>query len=640
MSYDAANRLTSKTYSNGDVIAYGYDAANQLTSAIWRTSGGVTNSSLWFAYDGAGRLTNETQKIGSANSRTIQYTYFDDGRRATLSSPAPNSLVLHYQYNKNGWLTNITDGTSSIVKYTYDGAGRRTQRSLPGNGNTTDYYYDNADQLTNVWHKNGGTTLAQYQYGYTNNGNRVWVKRSYPNVVGDVYRYDAADQVTNVLYDATFPDTTPQMVSNEVQYVIDSTGNWTNRYRISGGTTNGTGYLINNLNQYTQVGTTNFSYDTNGNLTSDGVWTYTYDCENRLTQATSGGNTITYTYDALGRMILRSKNGTATRYYYAGWQLIDEQDSGGNLVARYVYGAGLDEVVRMWRNSTYYRYLYDGLGNVSEITGDAGGRWESYLYDVYGNPRIIRNNNGNIISASAIGNRMMFNGRDRDPDTGLYNYRYRYYSPNLGRFVQVDPVGIRGKDVNLYRFVNNYVLLFGDGFGLDRALAGYPNSGSVGLLQAIFPATTAGMSKNPIGGSATGQAKYASEFYHPALVIAAATAQIEGVLLNVMTPESPDCPVTIVRLGRGLGKKAAKDLIQKLGLSEAQEAAALSAISRATTTTGIDISTTSGELTVSLSRPGANGFQTIKSTISVNGSKTVVQEAYDAAGNLVHLHPK
>lgn len=293
-------------------------------------------------------------------------------------------------------------------------------------------------------------------------------RRIYPNTngCGDVHSYDAADQVTRVLYDATNSDSSPRAWSNDVRYIIDPAGNWTNRTQISGGTTNSVNYSANSLNEYTQVGGTNFSYDANGNLISDGVWTFTYDCENRLTKATTGASTNTYTYDALGRLILRNDNGTPTRYYYAGWQLIDEQDNSGNLVARYVYGAGLDEVVRMWRNGNYYRYLYDGLGNVSEITGDAGGRWESYLYDVYGNPRVIRNNNGAIISASAIGNRIMFNGRDRDPDTGLYNYRYRYYSPSLGRFVQKDPIGIIGSDFNLYRYVVNNPVNYRDQLGL------------------------------------------------------------------------------------------------------------------------------------------------------------------------------
>ncbi len=47
-----------------------------------------------------------------------------------------------------------------------------------------------------------------------------------------------------------------------------------------------------------------------------------------------------------------------------------------------------------------------------------------------------------------------------------------------------------------------------------------------------------------------------------------------------------------------------------------------------------------GTITVRIMRPGRNGFQVIKSVISSNGSKTVIQKAYDAAGKLVHYDRK
>jgi len=46
-------------------------------------------------------------------------------------------------------------------------------------------------------------------------------------------------------------------------------------------------YAHNGLNQYTSAGSAIFSYDANGNLTSDGSNTYLYDVENRLVQVSS-----------------------------------------------------------------------------------------------------------------------------------------------------------------------------------------------------------------------------------------------------------------------------------------------------------------------------------------------------------------
>jgi RHS repeat-associated protein len=131
----------------------------------------------------------------------------------------------------------------------------------------------------------------------------------------------------------------------------------------------------------------------------------------------------------------------------------------------------------MYRSSTNYYYHTDGLGNVTEITDGSGNLVEQYTYDVYGKPT-IRDGVTNVLSASAIGNRLMFNARDRDPDTLLYNYRYRYYSPGLGRFVQPDPSIWPNRDpieeeggINLYTYVGNNPVTFIDPLGLEKDAA-------------------------------------------------------------------------------------------------------------------------------------------------------------------------
>ena len=76
-------------------------------------------------------------------------------------------------------------------------------------------------------------------------------------------------------------------------------------------------------------------HNANGNLTSDGVWSYTYDFENRLVQASNGTNTIAYSYDVTGRLIERRSSGSTVstnRMYYAGWQMIADYDRADNTV--------------------------------------------------------------------------------------------------------------------------------------------------------------------------------------------------------------------------------------------------------------------------------------------------------------------
>jgi RHS repeat-associated protein len=304
---------------------------------------------------------------------------------------------------------------------------------------------------------------------------------------GDVYKYDASDKLTNVVYDATNPDTTPSGGTNLVTYYFDAAANRTSVVQVIPNTsTNTTTYLVNKLNQYTNVSNQTYTYDAKGNLTNDGSQTYTYDYESRLIEAYAYPYTYTYSYDVFGRLVGRKRGTVWNRYYYAGWQLIEERAHAGGLLGKYVYGPGLDEPIRMYRSSTNYYYHTDGLGNVTEITDGSGNLVEQYCYDVYGK-LTIRDGSTNVLSASAIGNRLMFNARDRDPDTLLYNYRYRYYSPGLGRFVQPDPViwlnrdpsglpgfelqvgrnpNVLGHGPNLYAFVHNNAVNAHDPTGL------------------------------------------------------------------------------------------------------------------------------------------------------------------------------
>jgi RHS repeat-associated protein len=180
-----------------------------------------------------------------------------------------------------------------------------------------------------------------------------------------------------------------------------------------------------------------------------------------------------------GRLIARTKGANTLRFYYSGWRLIEERDQNDNVLANYVYGTGVDEVRRMTRNGQQYYYTSDAQGNVTEITDDDGNLVEQYRYDAFGTPT-IRDGDGDAISASAIGNRLMFQGRDRDPDTGLYNFRYRYSSPSLGRFLQPDPIGQKG-ELNLYGFLKNDPISKIDPLGL----VGFPPGQGLSIPPSI-----------------------------------------------------------------------------------------------------------------------------------------------------------
>ena len=60
----------------------------------------------------------------------------------------------------------------------------------------------------------------------------------------------------------------------------------------------------------------------------------------------------------------------------------------------------------------------------------------------------------------------MFTGREYLFTLGIYDYRHRHYHPNLGRFMQVDPIGFKGDPMNLYRYCGANPVMHGDPMGL------------------------------------------------------------------------------------------------------------------------------------------------------------------------------
>ena len=91
-----------------------------------------------------------------------------------------------------------------------------------------------------------------------------------------------------------------------------------------------------------------------------------------------------------------------------------------------------------------------------------------------------------------------------------------------------------------------------------------------------------------------------------------------------------------------MNKAEARQAIDALGLPEAHQArAARRTIVRATASETIDVQVLSGgDILITRRRPGRIGHQAFEDTIKPDGSKQVVQKAYDAAGNLVHDDPK
>jgi RHS repeat-associated protein len=161
--------------------------------------------------------------------------------------------------------------------------------------------------------------------------------------------------------------------------------------------------------------------------------------------------------DSLGRRIQKevtigSQNKT-TNFYYSGHQVIEERDGSDQVTRQLIYGNGIDEVIRVdkYNGSTstpYYLHIND-MGSITAVTDANGNIIERVYYDIYGMPT-FKDAAGNVIPKSSIGNNILFQGREYDPELNLYYFRARYYDPIMGRFLSTDPMGY-ADSMNLYQ---------------------------------------------------------------------------------------------------------------------------------------------------------------------------------------------
>jgi YD repeat-containing protein len=133
-------------------------------------------------------------------------------------------------------------------------------------------------------------------------------------------------------------------------------------------------------NAQTKFNSVTLGYDTNGNLTSDGTNTYTYDARNHLT-GISGGSTASFVYDPFGRRQSKTIGGTTTQFLYDGLNPVQELSASNAVNATLLNGLAIDE--RFARKDTAVStYLNDALGSAVALV--KSGDTARYIYAPFG----------------------------------------------------------------------------------------------------------------------------------------------------------------------------------------------------------------------------------------------------------------
>ena len=341
------------------------------------------------------------------------------------------------------------------------------------------------------------------------------------------WSYDAASRITEMTLpdgDASFTlDATDQLLTADYDeewqdnegYTYDDNGNRTNL-----------GYETGDANQLVTDGHYRYEYDAEGNRTlrfvdedesehlnsgDTDITTFAWDHRNRLvgvshyaTEAAYGSSSpdqvVEYTYDYLDRRIARTLDsdgdGTVDEYTYQlhrGDELAMEfSDQDGlegetydpELAHRYLYGAAVDQILAVENASGDVLWgLADHEGTIRDVVQHDGQDTvlaNHVQYDSFGNP---------TESTAPIADFLFaFTGRPLDPDTDLYDYRARWYDPQVGRFLSEDPIA---SDPNLYRYCGNSPLMNVDPSGLCfSSLSSAFNSVSSAFQGVVSTATS------------------------------------------------------------------------------------------------------------------------------------------------------
>ena len=243
--------------------------------------------------------------------------------------------------------------------------------------------------------------------------------------------------------------------------------------------TDGTGTTTRNGGKFLSSSPESYDYDDDGNLTSDGRLTYTWDAENRLTRMESHAavpviarRKLAFAYDAMGRRIRKTtwygtSDGTwqlrqDIRFLHelGGWNILAEIFGDGKLLRTYTWGTDLSGnlsgaggvggllFTKIHGDGSMHANGMDLNGNVSLLVSTSTGHaTATYEYGPFGEP--LRQS-GEYASL----NLFRFSTKYTDDETGLLDYGHRYYDPLTGRWPSRDPIGEVG-GINLYGMVAN-----------------------------------------------------------------------------------------------------------------------------------------------------------------------------------------
>ena len=453
-----------------------------------------------FAYDHLGQLTQITDAAGTrtfacnpygepetdcleANGLSWQVSELYDGlgRQAgyELSADGRRVQQARLSYDGKGRLSALAaEGMETPFSWTYCEQGGLVEQLAYPNGMTrVNTYESSRDLLSVIDYRRPGSANppARHEYDYDALGRPTRRRDTWNTAAPKTTRLFTYNSRGELVGDQLRP-------GGRFGYQYDNIGNRKEAFEF-GSTTD---YETDELNRYAGIvrnGGEAFTpqYDADGNQTlvktSTGIWTVTYNAENRPVKFESedGGTTVECAYDSMGRrfekkVTVGGTTGFHARYLYRDYLQVAECDLTGEtpaLVRSYLWDPSEPQATRVlamtrWEaNGTQVKeHLYcmhDAMKNVTSLFGEARGRRALYEYRPYGG---LVTSEGNM----AQENKFRFSCEYMDDELGLIYYNYRHLNPLDGRWISRDPIAEQG-GWNLFAFVKNNSIINFDYLG-------------------------------------------------------------------------------------------------------------------------------------------------------------------------------
>jgi RHS repeat-associated protein len=429
-AYDSAGRLTTRTTTLGKTShreTFAYDAAGR-TLLQEGPQGGYR-----MAYDAAGRLE---QLTNTALGKSVRYGYDETGARTSMTLPWGTT---RYGFDVAGQLETLTTPAGEEIRFARTPGGERSAIHYP-NGVVTRFLREGRI-LKAVETRKGETLLSRRAYSYDRHARVSKIEDEGGRAT--LLERDGRGRVTKVSVGATSED-----------FAYDLAGNRS--------AVDGTKTKLGQGNRLLRQGQRRLRYDESGALVGieaqAGTTRLAYTPRGQLQSATlPGGETVRYGYAPNGTRLWRQDGAGKTHYLNDLANVVGEFRQ-GKLSSSFVHGEGVDDVLQgRWGGESFF-YHYDQVRSVTALSDAKGTVAARYAYSPFGEAKLAE-------GRAAQRNPFRYTSRERDGRTGLYHYRARSYSPELGRFTTPDPAGRVG-GFNLYAYASNDPASFNDPYGL------------------------------------------------------------------------------------------------------------------------------------------------------------------------------